>query len=157
MHFNSRARIDSTRGQPMHGVPNAAREKWRSSRPLVTEDRAGPSSPIAHLVARAPGLRVSGSWDPGSGTARPGIHRSELCQSRLVQISRALLIRGEPQAVFRWIETPELAKRWQPDVAEYEMTRSTVAVVGTEFREVLRSATGSIGVRGRIPLTRRTP
>jgi carbon monoxide dehydrogenase subunit G len=60
------------------------------------------------------------------------------------------MIRGEPQTVFRFIETPELAKRWQPDVAEYEITRATVGVVGTEFREVLRSATGSIEMRGRI-------
>jgi hypothetical protein len=40
-----------------------------------------------------------------------------------VRISRTFIIRAEPDAVFRWIEQPELASRWQPDVAEYEITR----------------------------------
>ncbi len=56
----------------------------------------------------------------------------------------------EPEAVFRWIEQPELAAQWQPDVAEYEITKPGSDVVGTEFREVLRSAAGGMEMRGRI-------
>ncbi len=69
---------------------------------------------------------------------------------RAVQIARSLTIRSEPEVVFRWIEEPELASQWQPDVAEYTITRPSGDVVGTEFREVLRSATGSMEMHGRI-------
>lgn len=69
---------------------------------------------------------------------------------RAVHIARSLTIRSGPGVVFRWIEEPELASQWQPDVAEYTITRPSVGVVGTEFREVLRSATGGMEMHGRI-------
>lgn len=67
-----------------------------------------------------------------------------------MRLRQVLTIRAEPGAVFRWIEEPELAARWQPDVAGYQITRAAPGVVGTEFREVLRDATGSLEMRGRI-------
>lgn len=65
-------------------------------------------------------------------------------------ISHQLTIRREPESVFHWIEDPELASRWQPDVVDYEITRVSPGMVGTEFREHLRGAHGSVEMRGRV-------
>ncbi|NLT54534.1 MAG: hypothetical protein GXX79_08185 [Actinomycetales bacterium] len=67
-----------------------------------------------------------------------------------MRISASRDIAAEPGAVFRWIEDPDLASRWQPDVAEHEITRAGTEVVGTEFREVIRDGSGSLEVRGRV-------
>lgn len=67
-----------------------------------------------------------------------------------MRISHQLTIRREPASVFHWIEDPELASRWQPDVVDYEITRVSPDMVGTEFREHLRGAHGSVEMRGRV-------
>ena len=67
-----------------------------------------------------------------------------------MHITRSLTVSADPAAVFEWIEDPQLASQWQPDVAEYAITKASPDVVGTEFRETLRSATGSKEMHGRI-------
>jgi uncharacterized protein YndB with AHSA1/START domain len=52
--------------------------------------------------------------------------------------------------VFRWLAEPELAARWQNDVAGYQVTRRTDAMVGTEFVETLSKGGRSAELRGRI-------
>lgn len=67
-----------------------------------------------------------------------------------MHICQSMSIQAETGTVFRWIETPELARRWQADVVEYEITKMVPGVVGTEFRELLGDSTGSLELRGRI-------
>jgi hypothetical protein len=52
--------------------------------------------------------------------------------------------------VFGWIEDPERARQWQPDVAEGEVLRAEPGMVGTEFREVLVDRGGHVEMQGRI-------
>lgn len=52
--------------------------------------------------------------------------------------------------MFAWIEDPERAVQWQPEVAEYEVLHETPEVVGTEGREVLRGSSGSAEMRVRV-------
>ena len=67
-----------------------------------------------------------------------------------MQLRRSLTIRSDPASVFRWIEDPALASRWQPDVVEYEITKRTPEVVGTEGREVLRSGRRTVEMHARV-------
>jgi hypothetical protein len=52
--------------------------------------------------------------------------------------------------VFSWIEDPERARRWQPDVAGGEVLHAEPGIVGTEFREVLADRGGQVEMHGRI-------
>lgn len=61
-----------------------------------------------------------------------------------------MVIRCPPAVVFGWIEDPERAREWQPDVAEGEVLHAEPGMVGTEFREVLRDSRGRVEMRGRI-------
>ncbi len=67
-----------------------------------------------------------------------------------MRITRELTIRRDPATVFRWIESPELARQWQPEVLEYEITRAEPGVVGTEFRERIGDETGTMQMLGRV-------
>ncbi len=71
-----------------------------------------------------------------------------------MRIRTVLAIRQPPGEVFRWIEDPQLAARWQPEVAGYEITRTGDPagrdLTGTEFRETLRGARGTTELSGRI-------
>lgn len=67
-----------------------------------------------------------------------------------MRIRQELTIHSAPESVFRWIERPELACRWQPEVAEYETTEAVPGLVGTRFRELLRDSEGSIELHGRV-------
>jgi carbon monoxide dehydrogenase subunit G len=67
-----------------------------------------------------------------------------------MRISHELTIRRDPESVFHWIEDPQLASRWQPGVVDYEITKVSPGMVGTEFREHIRGASGSIEMRGRV-------
>ncbi|GAA1654151.1 hypothetical protein GCM10009733_059340 [Nonomuraea maheshkhaliensis] len=70
-----------------------------------------------------------------------------------MRVVRTTTIHRRPQDVFTWIEDPRLATRWQPEVAEYEITEQRPEVLGTEFREVLRGRGGrggSVELRGRV-------
>jgi hypothetical protein len=52
--------------------------------------------------------------------------------------------------VFGWIEDPERARQWQPDVAGGEVLHAEPGIVGTEFREVLADRRGHVEMNGRI-------
>ncbi len=70
-------------------------------------------------------------------------------------VRHALTIHREPGYVFRWIEDPALASRWQPEVVGYEITRAGPdptgrSLAGTEFREVLGGGRGATELRGRV-------
>ncbi len=67
-----------------------------------------------------------------------------------MRISDELVVSRGPESVFRWIEDPALASKWQPEVAQYEITRPCEGMVGTEFREVLKDGRGSMELRGRV-------
>lgn len=67
-----------------------------------------------------------------------------------MRISQTVTIQREPAVVFRWIENPDLARQWQPEVVDYEITRASPGTVGTEFRELLRGSRGSMWVSGRV-------
>ncbi len=61
-----------------------------------------------------------------------------------------LVIRCAPEVVFSWIEDPERARQWQPDVAGGEVVHAEPGMVGTEFREVLQDERGRVVMHGRI-------
>jgi carbon monoxide dehydrogenase subunit G len=67
-----------------------------------------------------------------------------------MRISHAVIIRRPPSDVWPWIGDPEAARRWQPEVAEYEITTASPGILGTEFREQLRDGDGSVEMRGRV-------
>ena len=67
-----------------------------------------------------------------------------------MHISDTITIGRAPEVVFGWIADPARARRWQPDVAAYEVTNETPDLVGTEFREWLGNGQGSIEMRGRV-------
>ncbi len=67
-----------------------------------------------------------------------------------MRITQELTIRKDPATVFRWVENPELARRWQPEVLEYEITKAVPGLVGTEFRERIGDETGSMQMLGRV-------
>jgi hypothetical protein len=52
--------------------------------------------------------------------------------------------------VFGWIEDPERARQWQPDVAGGEVLHAEPGMVGTEFRELLADDRGHVQMHGRI-------
>lgn len=52
--------------------------------------------------------------------------------------------------VFGWIEDPERARQWQPDVVGGEVLHAEPGMVGTEFREVLADSHGHVEMHGRI-------
>ncbi len=104
---------------------------------LLTEGKELPRRAVGEMQGR-PDLSREASLAGSAGVwigrhARRG-RATRFCESRGVRISRSLVIGVEPDAVFRWIEEPELASQWQPDVAGYEITRRCGDVVGTEFR-----------------------
>jgi hypothetical protein len=66
-----------------------------------------------------------------------------------------VVIRCAPEVVFGWIEDPERARQWQPDVAGGEVLHAEPGMVGTEFREVLADSRGHIEMHGRITEFRR--
>lgn len=68
----------------------------------------------------------------------------------MLHLNETVTIAASPSAVFSWIANPERARRWQPDVKAYEVTRATPELVGTEFREWLGDGTGSLEMHGRI-------
>lgn len=65
-------------------------------------------------------------------------------------MSHSLRVDRPTDAVFAWIEDPERAVQWQPEVAEYEVMHETPEVVGTEGREVLRGSSGRAEMRVRV-------
>ncbi len=67
-----------------------------------------------------------------------------------MRFQHSVVIRCAPDVVFGWIEDPERARQWQPDVAEGEVLHAEPGMVGTEFREVLRDNRGHVEMRGRI-------
>ena len=68
----------------------------------------------------------------------------------MVRFQHSLVIRCAPEAVFSWIEDPDRARQWQPDVAGSEVLHAEPGMVGTEFREVLADGRGHAEMRGRI-------
>ena len=68
----------------------------------------------------------------------------------MVRFQHALVIRCAPEVVFSWIEDPERARQWQPDVAGGEVLHAEPGIVGTEFREVLADRRGHVEMHGRI-------
>jgi hypothetical protein len=52
--------------------------------------------------------------------------------------------------VFGWIEDPERASQWQPDVAGQEVLHDEPGMVGTEFRELLADGRRHVHMHGRI-------
>ncbi len=68
----------------------------------------------------------------------------------MVRAHGAVTIGRPPPAVFPWIGEPDLAARWQPDVAAWEVTHRPEEMVGTEFREILTGRGGSAEMRGRV-------
>jgi len=72
-----------------------------------------------------------------------------------VRIQHSVVIRRAPEVVFGWIEDPELARLWQPDVAGGEVLHAEPGMVGTEFREVLQDNRGRVDMHGRITEFRR--
>ncbi len=68
----------------------------------------------------------------------------------MLHLVETVTIAASPSAVFAWIADPERARRWQPDVKAYEVTRATPELTGTEFRETLGDDRGSLEMRGRI-------
>jgi hypothetical protein len=68
----------------------------------------------------------------------------------VVRFQHALVIRCAPEVVFGWIEDPERARQWQPDVAGGEVLHAEPGMVGTEFREVLADRRGHVEMHGRI-------
>jgi len=67
-----------------------------------------------------------------------------------VQFLHSVVIRRAPEVVFGWIEDPERARLWQPDVAGGEVPHAEPGMVGTEFREVLADGRGRVEMHGRI-------
>jgi hypothetical protein len=67
-----------------------------------------------------------------------------------VRFQHCVVIRCAPEVVFGWIEDPERARQWQPDVAEGEVLHAQPGMVGTEFREVLGDRGGHVEMHGRI-------
>lgn len=67
-----------------------------------------------------------------------------------MRIRNSLVIACPPEIVFGWIEDPERARRWQPDVAEGEVLRAQPGMVGTQFREVLQDNRGQVEMLGQI-------
>ena len=61
-----------------------------------------------------------------------------------------MVIRCAPEVVFSWVEDPERARQWQPDVAGAQVLHAEPGVVGTEFREVLQDNRGRVEMHGRI-------
>lgn len=57
-------------------------------------------------------------------------------------------IRRDPAAVFRWVADPQRARQWQLGVLDYEVTLATPEVVGTQFRETVGDAAGSVELKG---------
>ena len=70
--------------------------------------------------------------------------------SWLVRFHHSLVIGCAPDVVFAWIEDPERARQWQPDVAGGEVLHAEPGMVGTEFREVLADGRGHVEMHGRI-------
>lgn len=70
--------------------------------------------------------------------------------SWLVRFHHSLVIGCAPDLVFAWIEDPERARQWQPDVAGGEVLHAEPGMVGTEFREVLADGRGHVEMHGRI-------
>jgi hypothetical protein len=67
-----------------------------------------------------------------------------------VYLRHSLVIACDPDHVFGWIEDPQRARLWQPDVADTEVLQAAPGMVGTVFRETLRDGRGSLEMRGRI-------
>lgn len=67
-----------------------------------------------------------------------------------MRFRHSVLIKCEPEVVFGWIEDPNRARRWQPDVAGGEVLRAEPGMVGTQFREVLQDDRGRVEMHGRI-------
>ena len=61
-----------------------------------------------------------------------------------------MVIRCAPEVVFSWIEDPDRARQWQPDVAGGEVLHAEPGMVGTEFLEVLQDNRGRVEMHGRI-------
>ena len=68
----------------------------------------------------------------------------------MVRFQHCVVIRCAPEVVFGWIEDPERARQWQPDVAGGEVLHAEPGMVGTEFREVLADRGGHVEMHGRI-------
>jgi len=68
----------------------------------------------------------------------------------VVRFQHSLVIRCAPDVVFSWIEEPDRARQWQPDVAGGEVLHAEPGMVGTEFREVLADSHGHVEMHGRI-------
>lgn len=67
-----------------------------------------------------------------------------------MHVRHSLVIESPPEQVFSWIEHPQRARMWQPDVGDAEVLQATPGMVGTVFREVLRDSRGSVEMQGRI-------
>lgn len=67
-----------------------------------------------------------------------------------MRFQHSMVIRCAPEVVFSWIEDPDRARRWQPDVAGGGVLHAEPGMVGTEFREVLQDNRGRVEMHGRI-------
>ena len=67
-----------------------------------------------------------------------------------MRFQHRVVIGCPPEVVFGWIEDPERARQWQPDVAGGEVLHAEPGMVGTEFREVLQDNRGRAEMHGRI-------
>jgi uncharacterized protein YndB with AHSA1/START domain len=102
--------------------------------PLTGTATQGQTAP----VARGPAIAVS--WQA----------RAAGWDSELVRFQHTVVISCVPEVVFSWIENPDRARQWQPDVAGGEVVHAEPGLVGTEFREILQGNRGRVEMRGRI-------
>jgi uncharacterized protein YndB with AHSA1/START domain len=65
-----------------------------------------------------------------------------------VRARETVTIRRDPADVFRWVADPERARQWQLGVLDYEVTVATPEVVGTQYRETVGDAAGSVELNG---------
>lgn len=67
-----------------------------------------------------------------------------------MKIAYQTLIGQAPAVVFPWISKPEKARRWQPDVLDWQILEQTPAMVGTTFRETIEEDGQQLEMSGEI-------
>lgn len=67
-----------------------------------------------------------------------------------MRVIRSVVVPRPPQQVFRWIDDPERALRWQPGVAGYRVIENTPGRVGTRFVEIMQSSDGLVEMEGKV-------
>jgi uncharacterized protein YndB with AHSA1/START domain len=67
-----------------------------------------------------------------------------------MDITYTMDINATPSAVFKRLETPEMAKEWMKGIGDSEILHETPERIGTTFRERMESENGGLDMLGTI-------